>query len=212
MSELKTNLEAILQEKQDKIIPENIKKDVQIFDVIGTYEGSGQTTTGVKLFETQEKMQADETAEEGDLAVVYRSEIQNMTADTQTQYITFPETVILSGAFTDSFSGMLRAVDTSSMFDGNIRLSKTSFRFDGYSESGMIRVQYSSSDGITYTRTRFSGDREDLTNPVDLGTVVQYESMGEEWDDTLGYFMQIGGMKFDGLYKYTLNVPINSFK
>ena len=41
MSELKTNLEAILQEKQDKIIPANIKKDVQIFDVIGTYEGSG---------------------------------------------------------------------------------------------------------------------------------------------------------------------------
>ena len=39
MSELKTNLEAILQEKQDKIIPENIKKDVQIFDITGTYEG-----------------------------------------------------------------------------------------------------------------------------------------------------------------------------
>lgn len=41
MSELKTNLQEILQEKQDKIIPENIKKDIQIFDVIGTYEGSG---------------------------------------------------------------------------------------------------------------------------------------------------------------------------
>lgn len=39
MSELKTNLEAILQEKQDKIIPENIKKDISIFDIIGTYEG-----------------------------------------------------------------------------------------------------------------------------------------------------------------------------
>lgn len=41
MSELKTNLDEILQEKQNKIIPENIKKDIQIFDVIGTYEGSG---------------------------------------------------------------------------------------------------------------------------------------------------------------------------
>ena len=41
MSELKTNLEQILQEKETKIIPENIKKDIQIFDVIGTYEGSG---------------------------------------------------------------------------------------------------------------------------------------------------------------------------
>lgn len=41
MSELKTNLQNILQEKEDKIIPGNIKKDIQIFDVIGTYEGSG---------------------------------------------------------------------------------------------------------------------------------------------------------------------------
>ena len=39
MSDLKTNLEAILQEKQDKIIPANIKKDVQIFDITGIYEG-----------------------------------------------------------------------------------------------------------------------------------------------------------------------------
>lgn len=45
MSDLKTNLQNILQEKQDKIIPENIKKDIQIFDVTGTYEGSGGTDT-----------------------------------------------------------------------------------------------------------------------------------------------------------------------
>ena len=41
MSKLKDNLTQILQEKQEKIIPENIKKDVQIFDVVGTYEGEG---------------------------------------------------------------------------------------------------------------------------------------------------------------------------
>lgn len=39
MSDLKTNLEQIWIEKQYKVIPTNIKKDVQIFDVIGTYEG-----------------------------------------------------------------------------------------------------------------------------------------------------------------------------
>ena len=39
MSELKTNLEQIWIEKQYKVIPTNIKKDVQIFDVTGTYEG-----------------------------------------------------------------------------------------------------------------------------------------------------------------------------
>lgn len=39
MSQLKSNLQEIYAEKQAKIIPENIKKDIQIFDVIGTYEG-----------------------------------------------------------------------------------------------------------------------------------------------------------------------------
>ena len=201
MSELKTNLQEILQEKQEKIIPENIKKDVTIFDITGTYEGSGD----VKLFETVEEMQADENSKEGDLAVVYRSEIQNMTVDTQVQYITFPETVTLPQAVIESYYCMLRAVDDSAMFDGNIQLSKTSFRFDGYSESGMIRVQYSSSDGITYTRTRFSGDSGDLTNPVDFGTTIQVY-MPEEWNDNFGYFMQVGGNVFDGLYEYELTL------
>ena len=44
MSQLKTNLEQILQEKQEKIIPENIKKDVQIFDVVGTLESNVNTS------------------------------------------------------------------------------------------------------------------------------------------------------------------------
>ena len=200
MSDLKINLQEILQEKQEKIIPENIKKDVQIFDVVGTLEG-GTTASGVKLFETEEEMQADSTAKEGDLAVVYREEIQNMTADTQTQYITFPETVVLPEAFTGNVYGTLRAVDESVMFDGQVMLNQSGFNFNSYSETGMIQVSYQSEDGITYTRQEFMGDNGDLTNPVDLGTSVKvYNS--EEWNDLLGYFMQTGGNVFDGLYEY----------
>ena len=209
MSELKTNLQEILQEKQEKIIPENIKKDVTIFDITGTYEGSGSSSNGdVKLFETVEEMQADENSKEGDLAVVYRSEIQNMTISTQTQYITFPETVTLPEAITSSYRCMLRAIDTSVMFDGNIQLSSTSFRFDGYTDTGMIRVRYTSTDGVNYTRTNFQGDSGDLTNPVDLGTIIQVY-MPEEWNDTFGYFMQVGGNVFDGLYEYTKDKQIS---
>lgn len=200
MLDLKTNLQEILQEKQEKIIPENIKKDVQIFDVVGTLEG-GTTASGVKLFETEEEMQADNTAQEGDLAVVYREEIQNMTADTETQYITFPETVVLPEAFTGDVYCMLRAVDESVMFDGQVMLGQSGFNFNGYSETGMIRVNYQSEDGVTYTRQEFMGDSGDLTNPVDLGTTIHCE-MSEEWNDMLGYFMQTGGNVFDGLYEY----------
>lgn len=202
MSQLLDELNLILQEKQDKIKPENIKKGIQIFDIEGTYEGN---SGGVKLFETEEQMQADTNAQEGDLAVIYRSEIQNMTANTQTQYITFPETVTLPTAFSSNVYCMLRAIDSSSgYFDGDIQLSQSSFRFDGFSDSGMIQVRYTSSDGINYTRTTFRGDAGDLTNPVDLGTTIQV-LMPEEWNNNMGYFMQTGGSTFEGLYEYDSN-------
>lgn len=45
MSELKTALNAILTEKENKILPENIKSGVQIFDIEGTLvEGGGEGT------------------------------------------------------------------------------------------------------------------------------------------------------------------------
>ena len=201
MTELETKLSQILVEKQSKIIPENIKKDIQIFDITGTYEGN---PGDVKLFETEEEMRADSGANEGDLAVIYREEIQNMAADTQTQFITFPETVTLPSAITEFYYCMLRAVDTSIMFDGDIQLTQSSFRFGGFAEAGMIRVQYESEDGINYTRTMFDGDNGDLTNPVDLGTTIQVH-MSEEWNDNFGYFMQIEGMVFDGLFEYDSN-------
>lgn len=202
MTSLKEKSESILNEKQLNLLPENIKKDITVLGVTGTYEGSA----GVKLFETIEDMNNDETAKEGDLAIVYRNEIQNMKADTQTQYITFPETVTLPEAFTSSLYLRLRAVDMSIMFDGNIQLDQTTFRFDGFSESGMIRVSYSSDDGITYTRDEFMGESDNLTNPVDLGTLVQVETEMGEWNDSFGYFMQIGGNIFEGLFNYKLGV------
>ena len=70
MSDLKTNLQEILQEKQDKIIPENIKKDIQIFDIIGTYEGSESSGNGVKLFETVEDMNLFQGFDIEDIAII----------------------------------------------------------------------------------------------------------------------------------------------
>lgn len=73
MSTLKEKSEAILAEKNNKIIPENIKNGVTIFDVEGTYTGGGSSTSDVKLFSSIEEMNNDETAEINDLAVVYGS-------------------------------------------------------------------------------------------------------------------------------------------
>lgn len=191
MTELETKLSQILEEKQNKIIPENIKKGIQIFDIEGTYEGN---SGDVKLFETEEQMQQDPNANEGDLAIVYKNEVNNVTADSRFQYVTFPETVTLPAAVTTDSFCMLRAVDTSTMFDGQIMLNASLFRFDGYSETEMIRVQYSSTDGINYTRD------DTVTNPVDLGTEVLIYNVNSFTTD-MGYFMQIDRSTFEGLYE-----------
>ena len=197
MASLKDKSENILSEKQLNLLPENIKKDITIFGVTGTYDNS----SGVKLFETIDEMNSDTNAKEGDLAVVYRSEITNMTSDSVISSITFPEQVVLVEALTDSVYCRLRAENSSVMFDGNIMLDENSFRFDSFTDSGMIMVEYSSDDGITYTRTRFEGDSGDLTNPVDLGTNVIVEN-ADEWSDIIGQFILVGGNIFEGLFNY----------
>ena len=234
MNSLETNLRSIKQEKDEKILPENIKKDVQIFDVVGTLESTTEinnqdkeiTTNGtytadegytglgtvtvnvpqtgdvpVKLFKTEEEMQADSEATEGDLAVVYRSEVKNATVDSKFQVATFPDTVVLDNAMTDYIEVRYIAVDSSKMFDCWGELNSSGFMMNCYTESGEIRIEYRSSDGITYTRTRLQGDSGDLENPVDFGTEIYYE-MPEMWNDAIGKFIQVGGSTFEGLYQY----------
>lgn len=155
----------------------------------------------VKLFETEEEMHSDSTAKEGDLAVVYRNEVQNMSINDQPQYLTFPESVTLPEALVNSVYCMLRSVDDTIVLDVQIMLNDTRFQLDCWGSDGYINVTYESSDGINYTRTIFTGSSGSLTNPVDLTTPIKvyYE---EEWNDNLGYFMQIEGNYFGGLYKY----------
>ena len=182
----------------DKIIKGNT-----ILGVEGTAE-SGGSTSRVKLFNTAAEMNSSTGNTEGDLALVYKNEQQNMPADMEVTAITFPETVTLPAAFTDSAYGRLRSVDSSVMFDGNCGLSKTSFNFDSFSHTGMIRASYTSEDGITYTRTSLQGDSGDLDNPVTLPTAVKVGG-ANEWNDNFGYFMQIGTSVFEGIYIYKNN-------
>lgn len=73
MSDLKTNLQEILQEKQDKIIPENIKKDVQIFDVTGTLESGAMTEENYQLcLQLADDIMGNLTPEEGNIYGIKR--------------------------------------------------------------------------------------------------------------------------------------------
>ena len=205
-NELQNVLNEIKLEKDTNLLPENIKKDVKIFDIVGTLEEGGTSKdVPVKLFKTQEEIQADTTAKEGDLAVVYRSEVQNATVDSEFQTATFPDTVVLDNAITDYVEVRYRAVDSSKMFDCMGSLDSSSFMMNCYSDSGEVRIEYTSSDGITYTRTDTTG------NPVDFGTEIYYERP-EMWNDAIGYFIQINESIFDGLFSYAREINKEYFK
>lgn len=113
--------------------------------------------SNIKLFESVELMNLDADKQENDMAVVYYSSIGNLTADTEFQVATFPETVTLSSAISGYIEVGFVPVDTSQYLDcmGNIRSNM--FSLSVYGNDGEYRIQYTSSDGINYTRTRLEG-------------------------------------------------------
>ena len=197
LTELQNNLNTIHSEIMEKLIPENIKKDVTILNVTGTLETSTISAEGIKHFATIEEMNTDANPKENDLAIVYREEIQNATVDSRFSQAKFPATVVLPEAMTDYVDVRYRAVDTSIMFDCWGNLDSSRFSMDCWSDTGSIRIEYESSDGMTYTRT--DGGEEF----VDFGTEIYYEYT-DMWNDAIGYFIQARGYTFDGLYKSTL--------
>lgn len=191
----KKELATVIQEKGGTIdttveVPtfEQLKNGVNTIQV----GGSGD----VKLFATVEEMNASTDNKEGDLAIVYSNVLENFTVTTEAQVIMFPKTVVLPSAYTDSAYTMFRGVGNS-YFDGQVELGSTYFRFDGWGDTGSIRVTYESTDGITYTRT------DTLDTTLDLGAVIRCYYV-EEWNDNFGYFMLSSVSNFMGLYMYTL--------
>ena len=184
---------------QDKTITQN-----GAYTADSGYTGLGTVTVNVpsgsgdiKLFETEQAMQADPDASEGDLAVVYREELTGVTEESEFDSCTFPNTVVLDSAFSDDIYGSFRGTG-SSLFDGTIDMSSSGFSFNGFGDK-RIRVQYTSSDGITYTRTDGGEELQEF------GTTIQWDSGMESFNSVIGNFMKIGGNYFEGMYEYKSN-------
>lgn len=144
---------------------------------------------GIKIFNTKELMQADTTAKEGDLAVVYRSELKSISNGDTIASITFPKTVVFDEAVSSDYYGMLRG-ENDPMIYLDIQLNASNcFIID---MAGVIsEIEYSSTDGITYTRTDSNEDTYEIG-----------ETLVENLDEHICKFMQIGGNIFEGLFQY----------
>lgn len=179
--------------------------------VVNVPSGGTPVKSNVYRVPTIEARDAITDMVEGDVCVVYGPNISNVTVDSRFQTAIFPEVVVLDTAITDYVDVRYRAVDESVMFDCWGSLDSSRFSMECYSESDSIRIEYTSEDGITYTRTDTTG------NPVDFGTEIYYE-MPERWNDAIGKFIQSSSINFDGIFQYkdnhwnyaNINIPTTS--
>lgn len=168
--------------------------------------GSGD----VKLFNSIIDMQNSLGNQEGDLAIVYASTQANITEDTEFQIATFPQTVVLTTAVTDYIEVGFVPVESTGMFDCMGSLDSEGFNLDIYTDEGNIRVQYTSQDGLTYTRTTFMKDNVTIEgDELDFKVIIKFGSeWGDpQWDDRIGQFIITGSYNFDGLFQYITNIP-----
>lgn len=185
---------------------QTVTNDIRTYaNAISNISGGGGGSGDVKLYDSITNMNLDHSVSEGQLAIVYSNVSANITADTEFQVGTFPETVVLPTAMEDYMEVGFQAVDEEVMFECWGQFGPDEYRIDCYTDDGEIRIQYESSDGVTYTRTRFTKNEEDVSgNDMDFGLTIKFGSRwGEgQWNDSIGYFTQAGNVSFDGLYQY----------
>ena len=160
----------------------------------------GGTVSGVKQFSSVSEMNNSVGNIEGDLAIVYGDLSRNINELDIFNSVIFPNVVVLPNAVSSTISARFSPMnfDSFAEFSGTIGSSSASFTYGSW-VTEFNTVTYTSSDGITYTRTDFIG------NPVELSDRFSVDP-NYTFNPIIGYFVQVGSIVFDGLYKYTNNL------
>lgn len=184
---------------------DKIKSGETILGITGTYTGN---SSNVKWFKNTSEMNSDTTAQTGDMALVYDFIVTNISSTTTTNCIIFPEIVTLPEAFNSDtyyFNLVLATPDEFTTFSASGLLEANRFRLEyssGINSMETNVIEYSSEDDITYNRIRFEASSSTIIpNSAIFGADIKV-SVSDEWNNVLGYFMQIGTNTFNGLYKY----------
>jgi hypothetical protein len=185
-NELQNKLDAILEDKNTNLKPENLKAGVTCLGVEGILKESK-----VKQFLTTEEMQADTTAKEGDLAVVYEMKFEPSTPSSVFTVVKFPETVVLNEAITSSVSSSIMLGNTTTnRLSFNISSTTCNIRtYPGYKNVAV----YKSTDGITYTRN--SG--AEIYTLEDEGRCI-----AASWKEVVNSFIWLVKGNYGGYYEY----------
>lgn len=188
------------------VTPDKIVKGQSIMGVEGTFTGN----SNVKLFSDKETMM-NTAANENDYALVYQKQLSNITGDTISSYFIFPYKVVLPEAMTeDSVYLSWGSVNSSVMCDISCGISSSSFHMNIMGGDKMFAMDYTSSDGITYTRSMIDGDYNVVDGKIDFGVDVKLLD-GYTFDNRFGYFMKLDNSEFDGVYQYVNDTSTTNF-
>lgn len=176
-----------------------------ILGIEGTAEGGGSGEVPVKLFNDLDEMNADTTAKEGDLALVYGDGAVNIQPDTVTRIFAFPKTIVSPTPITNTSIaiGRFKPIDTSQQYTLMVQFRDTAFSFiyKTNATDPYTNVAYTSTDGITYIRQERFGEEEillvDVINPVQI-----YASSTVTFPEELYNLIFIPQKMFYGLYEY----------
>lgn len=177
--------------------------------LVGTYEGSSGGSGDVKLFTTEQAMQNDPNPSEGDLAVVYRNEIQPIQSDVEYNKFIFPDTIDLGEEMNVSKNGegvslgFMWCDDENYTFEARAsdNVANNDYAIISWhitDNKTMVRqfsIEYTTSDGIHFIKTNCSDtyqwineqgeldgyeDKTDIINEVELPVEIYY-SMPQEY-------------------------------
>lgn len=137
----------------------------------------------------------------GQKTLVYSEIERHLTTDSVFQTLLFPEVVKLSSAVTSSMSGEIMPVEGGGWYNYTFDLTETGLTVRTEDDLGFGSVEYSSSDGITYTRTSYSYDNMGMGESVPYGTIkFMKPSKFSVLPTPLSEFFTEKVTNFDGLY------------
>lgn len=162
----------------------NIEDYAALIDSIEQGSGSGD----VKLFESVEEMNANTSAKEDDLALIYCKQTSYITPKAKFYDIYFPTQIVLSKAVTEEIIINVDILCDHGGGGDNPTITPEGVSFMFHMNTSSAYIAYESSDGITYTRTTASVDNyEDYGDQYAWEDDVLSIKPSSEYSD--GYYM-----------------------
>ena len=186
-------------------IIESIKSKIQKYT-----PSSGGSSGAVALFKNLKQLEAYVPEDSTQLAVVYDYFLRNVEVGDTFKFVHAADTVVMDTAVTATNRATFRSEpvdDNGNTVTGMINVTATQayirINSEGGSSSYALYVRWSSSDGITYTRTGTT-----TPNPLNNLQALPYEFT---WISTTGdaaipaKFMQVETGNFQGVFDYREN-------